>query len=112
MVFSAGHMAPLPVPEPGCWQTNQGQMVTLVRRIGSYKNRIPPFPFSKSHCPDPGGGHPLLHHHPKGSPCTLWLGPTEGTHDGSTPQVLRHWGAHNTPIPWAAQISPAQGWDN
>lgn len=37
---------------------------------------------------------------------------TEETRNDSAPQVIRHWGAHSTPIPWAAQISPALGWDN
>lgn len=33
----------------------KGKWAPWVRKIGSYKTRIPPFPFPKSHCPAPGG---------------------------------------------------------
>lgn len=33
----------------------KGKWSPWVRRIGSYKTKIPPFPFPKSHCPAPGG---------------------------------------------------------
>lgn len=113
MVFSTGHMAPLPVSEPSCCQTqSQGQMGTLGQEDRILQDQDPSLslPFQKATVLHLEDGHP--HHYPKGSPCTPWLGPIEETHDGSTPQVLSHWGAHNIPIPWVAQISPAEGWDN
>lgn len=81
-----------------------------IRKIGSYKTRILPFPFSKSHCPARGGWtSPSL-------PQRFTMYPMAWSHRRDTRcrtlQMLRHWGAHNIPIPWAAQFSPAQGWDN
>lgn len=86
MVFSAGHRAPLPVSEPGCWQTrSRGQMASWVRRTGSYKTWIPPFPFLKATVLHLEDGHTFLHLHPKGSPCTPMARSSQKRHAMTAP---------------------------
>lgn len=82
-----------------CPRTWQGQIVNLGQDlIASYKTRISPFPFPKSHHPAPGGWTS-----PSSLPQRFTMYPMAWSHRRDTqwehPTGAQALGAHNTPIP-------------